>query len=234
MPKAYLPGATSNGMEVIMNDIGKGYEDSFGHDPGLHRIVERYLTYLPPNASVLDCGSGTGKPVCYMVAESGRRVVGIDVSEKMIQLSREQVPRGTFELCSMLEYSPPPASLGGITATLSLFALSRAEHTSMVEKWFQWLRPGGYLLIGVIGAEDANKVQPSMYDPDGECVNGADFTFMGYNVYLTLFTKAAWIRLLESRGFAIVHTEVDRFQPSHPQCDEELHYFVIAKKPEAV
>lgn len=233
MAKAYLPGAPSNGSELIFNDLGKKYEDVFGQDAGLHRIIERFLTFLPPHARVLDCGSGTGKPVCHMVAESGRPIHGIDLSEKMIQLSREQVPKGTFELRSMLEYSPPPASFGGITATLSLFELSRADLTTMAKKWLRWMELGGFLLLAVIGAEDVDKIQPDMYDEDGECASGIEFTFMGHTVYLTLFTKAGWNRLLEGHGFEIVHTETDLFKPPDPQCDEEMHYFVIARKPEA-
>ena len=222
--------------EALYDDLGKRYEDFFGHNPGLHRVVRRFLEYLPPDACVLDCGSGTGKPVCHMVAETCRPIHGIDLSKSMIELSRKQVPQGTFELCDMLEYSPPPASFGGVTATFSLFELSRAEITALAGKWFHWIQPRGYLLICVIGAEDCESVRSEMYDADGECASGIDYTFMGHKVSLTLFTKAGWNRLLEGVGFEVVHTETDLFKlPPAAKCDDddEMHYFVIAKKPEA-
>ena len=234
MTQPYLPGAPSTGSEDLFNDLGKSYEDVFSHDVGLHRAVTRFLDYLRPDARVLDCGSGTGKPVSQMIANTGRSVHGIDLSHKMVDLSRKQVPQGTFELCNMLEYSPPAASFGGITATLSLFELSRAELTAMAGKWFRWIQPGGFLLICVIGAEDCEAVRSEMYDADGECASGIEFTFMARTVYLTLFTKAGWNRLLEGVGFEIVHTETDLFRPPpDANSDEEMHYFVFAKKPEA-
>ena len=134
----------------------------------------------------------------------------------------------------MLKYSPSTASFGGVTATLSLFELSREELARMARKWFEWIEPGGYLLICVIGAEDCAGVRGEMYDPDGECASGIGFRFMGHRVYLTLFTKAGWNRLLEGVGFVVVHAETGLFEPPPAaDSDDEMHYFVIARKPEA-
>ena len=233
MTNPYLPGANAPSSEVIYTpDFSKQYESNFGHDAGLLRLTQRFLTYLPPDAHVLDCGCGTGKPVGHMVAESKRHITGIDLSEEMIKLSRQQVPQGTFELCSMLTYTLPPANFGGITATLSLFEFSRAEITTMAGKWFQWLQPGGHLMICVVGAEDAKEIEPELYDEDGECAQGIPWRFMGYQVCVTLFTKEGWNHVLERAGFEVVETETDLFKlGEEAKSDDEMHYFVIARKP---
>ncbi|KAG8531937.1 uncharacterized protein KY384_003573 [Bacidia gigantensis] len=231
MPQAYLPGEPFVSSESLFNALGKDYEDVFGHDAGLLRVVERFISYLSPDARVLDCGSGTGKPVAHMIASANRSVHGIDLSEAMIELSRKQVPTATFEQCNMLSYSPPPGSFGGATASLSLFELTRAQLTTMVANWARWLRPGGYLLIATMGAEDVEGTREEMYDEDGECASGIPFTFMGSRVYLTLFTKKGWERLLEGAGFEIVETQRDLFSPpKEAKCDEEKHLFLIARK----
>ncbi|KAL8641128.1 MAG: hypothetical protein Q9228_002030 [Teloschistes exilis] len=114
------------------NEVGKRYEDAFSHDAGLQRILERFLSLLPSNASVLDVGCGTGKPVSSMIAGSGRKPYGIDFSATMVELSKKQIPQGVFQSCNMLRYAPPsPSDFEGIIANLSLFGLSRAELTSM-------------------------------------------------------------------------------------------------------
>ena len=170
-----------------------------------------------------------------MLAETRRPVHGIDLAGNMVELSRKQVPKATFEQCNMLEYSPPSASFGGVTAILSLFELSRAQLTFLAEKWVQWIAPGGYLLMLVVGAEDCSKTRPEMYDADGFCAGGIDWTFMGKTVYVTLFTKKGWNELLEGVGFKIVYTETDLFKPPpKAHCDDEMHYFIIAQKPERV
>ena len=215
------------------NDIGKRYEEAFSHDVGLHKIVQKFLSLLPSDASVLDCGCGTGKPVSAMIAESGRQPHGIDFSHTMIELSRRQVPQGTFQCCNMLHYAPSsPAVFSGIVANLSLFGLTRAELTSMAQNFFQWTQPGGFLLIGVFGAEDL-EVSPEQYDADGECASGVENIFMAHRVFMTLFTKAGWNKLLEGAGFEIVHTETDVFSPPRAaMCDDDPHYFVISRKPD--
>lgn len=165
-----------------------------------------------------------------MIAESGHAVYGIDQSKTMVELSQEQVPNGSFETVNMVDYIPA-TDFGGIIAMLSLFELSREEITSMAYKWFDWLQPGGYLLIGVFGAEDCTTT-PDMYDSDGQCASGIDFIFMNHKVKMTLFTKAGWKHLLEYSGFEIVHEETDVFSPPPVTvCDDEPHYFVIARKP---
>lgn len=213
------------------SELGKRYEDNFGHNPGLRKAVQRFLSLVPSNATVLDVGCGTGKPVSFMIAESGRRPYGIDFSPVMVELSKKQVPQGTFQQYNMLHFAPSPASFGSATAVLSLFELSRAELTLMAERLFQWIQPGGFLLIGVIGAEDA-RAKPEQYDEDGECAHGIEGTFMAHLSIITLFTKPGWNKLLEGVGFEIVYTEADTFNPpSSARCDDGLYYYVIAKRP---
>lgn len=213
----------------IFNQKGLKYEEAFGHDAGLQKNVQNFLELLPANARVLDCGCGTAKPVSHSIAASGRRVHGIDLSPTMVDLSRKQVPHGTFEEVNMLSYAPSD-KFDGVVASLSLFELTREELTTMAHKWFQWLRPNGLLLILVIGADDV-KTSPEMWDSDGQCVQRIGWTFMSRTVYITLFTKAGWNSLLEGAGFSIVHTETDTFVPAAEGCDVEPHYFVIARKP---
>lgn len=220
-------------MTQFFNQIGPKYEEAYAHDEGVHRAIRGLLRLLPPDASVLDCGCGTGKPVAAMVAASGRRVHGIDRSERMVELSRRQVPSGTFDKADMLEYGPEDASFSGIIAMLSLFELSRAELVAVADRFHRWLRPEGYLLMGVIGADDrAKDVKADMWDADGLFARGIPTTFMGRLEFKNLFTKKGWDALLEGAGLKVLSAEVDVFKPPpEAGCDDEPHYFVIAKKP---
>lgn len=224
--------ADSHPSTEIFNQEGLKYEEAFGHDVGLHKNVQEFLELLPVSARVLDCGCGTGKPVSHMIAASGRRVHGIDLSPTMVDLSRKQVPNGIFEKANMLSYAPYD-KYDGVVASLSLFELTREELTAMAYKWFEWLRPDGLLLILVIGADDV-KTSPEMWDADGQCARKIGWTFMNRTVYITLFTKAGWNSLLKEAGFNITHTETDRFVPAAEGCDVEPHYFVVARKPSSI
>ena len=147
----------------------------------------------------------------------------------MVEPSSKQVPNGSFERINMLEYAPA-ITLNGIVAVLSLFDLTRQEITSMAHEYFQWLQPGGYLLICVLGAEDCDTT-PDLYDADGCFATGVPFTFMNHKVFINIFTKAGWITLLEQAGFEISHKETEIFiPPASAICDNETHFFVIAQR----
>ena len=224
------PSLSIKNEEQYWSDLGLKYEAAYGHDTSLYNALQEYLNKLPPSADILECGCGTGKPVAKTIADSGRNVHGIDWSTGMVSLSRKAVPSGTFEVVNMFDYEPT-MKFDGVVASLSIFEISRKEITTMSHKWFQWLKPGGLLLINTFPAEDCVQVKAANYDADGECANEVDWKFMGENHPITLFTRAGWKVLLEKAGFEIVHTKEDQFTPPEAaNCDFEPRYYIIAKK----
>lgn len=218
-----------NPTSDFYDNLGMRYEDAFGHDVGLHHFVQKSLARLPANSAVLDIGSGTGKPTSSMIADSGRQLFGIDFSPVMIELSRKQVPSGSFELVNMLDYKPV-RSYDAAFAIFSLFHFTRDEMTAMAAKWSRWIVPNGFIFIGTMVAEDF-PTEPSMFDADGQCARGIEHTFMGKRIGNLLYTKHGWKTLLESVGFEVVETETSNFQaPEEAKCDVEPHYYIAARR----
>lgn len=86
------------------------------------------LSYLPPRASILDVGCGTGNPVAMTLAAADHHVTGTDISKEMVRLSRKSVPQGMFEVVNMQKWTPPDGvALDAVFVILSLFALSRGD-----------------------------------------------------------------------------------------------------------
>ncbi|PQE29034.1 methyltransferase type 11 protein [Rutstroemia sp. NJR-2017a BBW] len=135
----------------------------------------------------------------------------------MVELSSKAVPAGTFEVGDMKEYVPKGDNFDGVFNILSLFVLNREEIEGMAAKWATWLKPGGILCICTMAAED---VRPK-HSPE----------FLGNNVTITLFTKEGWRLLLEKNGFEVIVEKEDLFKlPPETDSDDELHYFLIARK----
>ena len=145
----------------------------------------------------------------------------------MVSLSRKAVPSGTFDVVNMLDYETA-VTYDGVVVSLSIFQLSRQETEAMSHKWFQWLKPGGLLLINTVAADDI-PVNAQNYDPDGECAQNVEWTFMGKIILNTLFTKGGWKALLDRAGFEIVHTEEDLFEPRAPGVPEP-RYYIFAER----
>ncbi|KAL9044166.1 MAG: hypothetical protein Q9214_002676 [Letrouitia sp. 1 TL-2023] len=225
-----MPAQTEVPSDELFNELGQDYEDAFAHNAGLLDIIQQLLELLPPQANVLDCGSGTGKPVAYTITDSGHRLHGIDVAQNMVDLARKKVPNATFEKAEMLEYKPVNL-LDAVIAMFSLFQLTRMDITSMAHKWYEWLQPGGLLLLGTIGAEDCN-LDLKVFDSDGKCATGVQTWFMNRPISVTLFTKAGWNDLLKDVGFELLHTKISAFAPPpNSGTTQETQYFIVAKKP---
>jgi SAM-dependent methyltransferase len=215
------------------SSLGEKYEAAFGHDTGLVKFIQKALTYMPPKSNVLDAGCGTGKPVATSLAAAGHSVIGIDISDVMVNLSQKAVPEGRFEVADMLTYEPPEGvQLNVVLTMLSLFALKRKDIEAVAARCKHWLPVDGVWCIGTVAAEDCQpEVRGKGYDEDGRCARDIDFRFMGSDIKLDLMTKIGWVKLLQENGFEIIDTMSDLFvPPKEAECDEELHYYIVAKK----
>jgi ubiquinone/menaquinone biosynthesis C-methylase UbiE len=65
--------------------------------------VDKVLEGLQPGASVLDLGCGTGNPIAKYIAEKGFRVIGVDQSEKMLEIAKKAVPDAQFVHGNMIK-----------------------------------------------------------------------------------------------------------------------------------
>lgn len=215
------------------SSLNSKYEDAFAHDTGLNNFIQDVLPYMRPQALVLDVGCGTGKPVASGLAAAGHRILGIDISPAMVELSRQAAPSGTFAVVDMRDYTlPEGVRLDAIFNILSLFTLNREDIESMSGKWSSWLPIGGLLCVCTIAAEDCSpEERGSSYDVDGLCARNIAFRFMGAQTSITLFTRAGWAKLLEKQGFEIVKTMTEmHVPPEDADSEPESHFFIVARK----
>jgi cyclopropane fatty-acyl-phospholipid synthase-like methyltransferase len=175
--------------------------------------VDRVLAYvdlvlegLQSGARVLDLGCGTGNPVAKYIVEKGFRVVGVDQSEKMLEIAKQEIPEAEFIQGDMISVQLPD----GFTAAIawdSIFHIERKHHAAIFHKLAESLAPGGRLLLSV-GGSGADEFTSEMF--------GHTFFYSGHKPEVTR-------KLLVAEGFEIEVWEVD--DPS-----SRGHIAVIAKK----
>lgn len=219
--------------QKFYDSLGAKYETGFAHDEGLISFVKTLVTLLPSSSNVLDMGCGTGKPVAYSLAQAGHDVTGVDISEVMVDLSRQAVPNGTFEVSDMRTWSPKDGgNFDAVLNILSLFVLNREEVESMADRWTSWIKPGGLLAVCSIPVDDLDlSKQGGKYDPDRYCARDVPVRLMGTWPKVTLFTRAGWRKMFEDRGFDVVHENTTLFEPpKESQSDPEIHFFIVGKK----
>ncbi|KAK8904463.1 hypothetical protein QC760_006826 [Botrytis cinerea] len=216
------------------DSISDRYDKYYSQDQGLLAFIDQSLELLPPNASVLDIGSGTGIPTSLAVVNSGRKLHGIDIAPSMIQLSRKNVPGGTFEQVSMLDYTPKDGQkFDGAFVVLSMFHMKRDEMIKAIGKWKDWVKGNGegYLFICTYLAEDAAGIKEDMFSKDRLYADNVPSTFMGEYHENFLYTQLGWEDVLTEHGFKIEKEGKVAFEPAEEaECDNEIHFYITARK----
>lgn len=116
----------------------------------LDRVFQLGLT---PPATALDLGCGTGRHATRYLVERGLDVTGVDISPRSIEAARVEVPGARFLVADMSTVQFPAGSFDLVTAFYSIIHLPREEHAGILARIATWLRPGGYLVASMGGAE---------------------------------------------------------------------------------
>ena len=166
--------------------------DAHGHSFRQRPYVDLILEGLGQGARVLDVGCGTGRPVAEYLVARGFGVVGVDSSQKMLEIARRAVPAAEFVLGDMAEVEFGDNFAAAVVWD-SLFHVPRARHAEVFRKLRAALLPGGRLLLssGGTGSE------------------GFTSEMFGRTFFYSGFAPAETLRLLEDSGFRVELCEVD-------------------------
>lgn len=199
-----------------------GWEPIWSSD----RTPERYASFAPPNASVVewakglpagaqvfDLGCGVGRHVTYL-GGSGFQMAGADISPTGVQrTSAACAERGISfdgQVCEMTALPWPDAIFDAVLSTSTIHHALRADIQRAIDEVWRVLKPGGQLLVDF---------------PD---TRGGDYAF------LRAEATAGRIREVEPNTFVDDRPESDDpdgFLPHH-YCDEEdvrdlLRHFTV-------
>ncbi|MEU3646900.1 class I SAM-dependent methyltransferase [Lentzea sp. NPDC034063] len=116
-------------------------------DPRL-RYLAAFDERLPSKAKVLELGCGAGVPCGRKLAER-HDVLGVDLSQRQIDLARANVPEARFEKGDMTALDFPDGEFDGVAAFYSILHVPRAEQPALIAKIARWLKPGGLFLASL-------------------------------------------------------------------------------------
>jgi ubiquinone/menaquinone biosynthesis C-methylase UbiE len=128
-----------------------GYDDFFG--PITTRLVAPLLdaAAVGPASRVLDVASGPGY-VASVAAEREASVVGLDVSEGMVERARSLHPQLDFRLGSAEALPFDDSAFDAVVANFLMLHLGRPERAAA--EFARVLRPGGRVALTVWDAPD--------------------------------------------------------------------------------
>jgi SAM-dependent methyltransferase len=133
---------------AYIHDVGHA-EFALRSAPGILEILDRNGI---GDGLVVDLGCGSGLWARELV-DAGYRVVGIDISEAMIELSRKKVPEAEFRVGSLFDAEIPPC--GAVTAVSEvlnyLFDEEPGGLAPLFRRVFEALVSGGVFVFDVLG-----------------------------------------------------------------------------------
>ena len=133
----------------IYNDEAffQGYADLRASPGNFNDLVEQpaLRALLPPlaGAVVLDMGCGAGDLSAYCAGQGAARVVGVDISEKMLRVAREQNSRPNIEYvrAAIEDLSFAPETLDVVVSSFAVHYVS--DYATLAGSVSRWLRPSG-------------------------------------------------------------------------------------------
>jgi SAM-dependent methyltransferase len=136
----------SNGYEGIAAEFlaGRGSPRSSGIGA---RDVRAWAGRLPPGATVLELGCGTGWPITRELVEEGLEVHAVDASPTLVAAFKRNFP-GVHVVCEPAESDAPfDRQFDAVLAWGLLFLLSPDDQRTVLARVAEALRPGGRLLF---------------------------------------------------------------------------------------
>lgn len=207
-PREFSPDPTAwterNARQADAFDtIGERYDEAFPNKEGQEDCVRRLLNLLPPSAQVLDLGSGTGLPTARQLVSSGARVTGFEISERMLDLARHNVPEAEFRQADIVDLDPVETSYDAIVAFFSLLCLPKERIPEALGRVRASLAPGGLLCLAMVEAD----------------LDDVPISFLGSDVRVSGYPRAELRSVVEKAGLVIEDERVVTYHPegAHPE-----------------
>jgi cyclopropane fatty-acyl-phospholipid synthase-like methyltransferase len=192
-----------DGYNKVAEAYLANYRDLFKNNKHLDLLIK----YLNPKARILDIGCGAGIPIDKYLIEKGFDVTGIDVSEKQIELAKENLPDGKFKVLDMLELHAGDFHVDAIVSFYAIFHTPRTRHLEILKKMHSFLSDKGYLLVTMGSSE----------------WEGTESNFCGTKMEWSHYDAGTNKQLIQDAGFKILFDEIDT-------SGGEKHLVVLAQK----
>ena len=193
------------------------------NDVGMSKVAAKAIEMsgVQPGMVCVDLGCGGGR-LALELARLGASVVGVDVSDAMIERMESQAKKeglsGVKGIVSPIEHlSLPPESVDLVISNYALHHLLDADKAKVVRAAYGWLRPGGHLVNSdmMLGrgatAQDRQVIASKIKVMAKKGIPGYWRILKNagryiFRVHERPITPEAWTRLYEAAGFSDVQS----------------------------
>jgi SAM-dependent methyltransferase len=120
--------------------------DELAQKPLDRHLLNRFAEEVRGRGLVADLGCGPGH-VAHYLREQGADVLGIDLSERMIEVARRRNPGIDFRVGDMTKLDLPDGALAGVVSFYSIVHFAPAELDAVMLEIRRVLAAGGSALL---------------------------------------------------------------------------------------
>ncbi|MFH1064957.1 MAG: class I SAM-dependent methyltransferase [Nanoarchaeota archaeon] len=187
-------------QEVTIDSYNQTADDYAANVAGLFlkKDAKSFLSYLSQGSLILDHGCGSGRDAREFT-ERGYRVMGIDFSEKMIEISRKNAPKAEFRLMNIVEMDFPGNYFDGAWSIASLLHIPKADIPRAIGKVYGCLKAKGVWHM-------------SVKEGEGEVIK-PDARYGGVEKFWSFFRKEELEFYLQNANFTVLNSYVEQAGP---------------------
>jgi cyclopropane fatty-acyl-phospholipid synthase-like methyltransferase len=204
-----------NVYDLIKKDydsVCEWYINKYDSSVELKKYIDLFLKSVPSGKSILDLGCASGKESSYMAKD--HEVIGIDFSEKMIQVAKNNYPDLKFEIMDAREVGEKFENLGGIWASRVLFHFPPQDIDKVIAAIYKVLETGGtFGLVTIINEKSQDDGEEEILD-DPNNQKYIRYLYLEENI-ISRMTKV---------GFEVI--EKEKFKSA----DNDPHLFLLLRK----
>lgn len=167
--------------------------------------LDNFISFLEPQAKILDVGCGSGKPIAAYLLDKGFDVFGMDISPKQIEHAKHLLPEDKLFIADICTYETP-LRFNGIVCWFVLFHIPVNNYLEVLKKLYSFLNPMGVLCITFA---DTN------VEPEGTHLEIIDENTIGSEMFGERFKHSGFpsernTQLIEEAGFNILYNDFDQ------------------------
>ncbi|MBI2651918.1 class I SAM-dependent methyltransferase [Candidatus Woesearchaeota archaeon] len=159
-----------------------------------------FLSLINKNSLILDLGCGSGRD-SKIFADKGYKVIGIDLSRKMIETAKKLVKNVDFRIMDMMKLDFKKESLGAIWANAAFCHIRKKDISKVIKKCYKILKKNGVFYL-------------SLKEGQGELLI-PDERYSGVGKFWSFFKKNEIERILKGCGFKIIKIYINKPKNSY-------------------
>jgi SAM-dependent methyltransferase len=139
-------------------------------------LLDKFSSLLNDNSIICDAGCGPSGHIGKYLADKGHKIIGIDISQKCIEIASSYNPDLIFKTMDMMNTNFDDASFDGILSFYSIIYTPKEFINRIFAEFNRIIKPNGKLLIVIKKGTDEGFINDDWYE--------------GNKVYFTHFVES--------------------------------------------